>query len=160
MDLSMRSVLLVFWLAQPAPAGADERTAVNQVLDDWHQAAAAAKLERYFSYLTPDAVFLGTDATERWTRDEFYRFCKPHFDQGKAWSFKARRRAVLFAPGGKVAWFDEDLETANLGPCRGSGVLIKQPDAQWKIAHYNLSVTVPNAAFPAVKKLLEGKSSP
>jgi uncharacterized protein (TIGR02246 family) len=139
---------LVLLAAPPTEA------AVSSVLDGWHAAAAAADEERYFAAFTPDAVFLGTDATERWTRDEFRRYAHPYFAKGKAWSFKSVSRHVAFAPDGKLAWFDEDLATPNLGPCRGSGVLLLQ-NGQWKIAQYNLSVPIPNDLMDQVKALIE-----
>jgi len=127
--------------------------AVAAVLDGFHAAAAAADEEKYFSYLAPDAVFLGTDATERWDVAAFRAYAHPHFEKKKAWSFQSIRRAVTVAASGAVAWFDEDLQTEKLGPCRGSGVLILD-GRTWKIAQYNLSVAVPNEKFDAVKKAL------
>ena len=118
--------------------------AVNAVLDDWHKAAAQADEARYFGHFTPDAVFLGTDATERWTRDEFRKWAHPHFAKGKAWKFRAVSRWISFAPDRTVAWFDEALDTPNMGPCRGSGVLVRVGDT-WRIAQYNLSIPIPNA---------------
>jgi hypothetical protein len=47
---------------QPAPTPSD---AVAGVLDDWHDAAAKADEPRYFAHFSSDAVFMGTDATER-----------------------------------------------------------------------------------------------
>ena len=135
------------------PAGADREAQVKAVLDDWHQAAAKADEARYFSHFTADAVFLGTDATERWTRDEFRKWAKPYFEKGKAWSFRATRRHVSFSGDGSVAWFDEELDTPNLGPARGSGVLVRD-GTTWKIAQYNLSVPIPNAVFADVKKII------
>ncbi len=128
----------------PAPASAGPSDApVAKVLDDWHAAAAAADEDRYFSHFAPQGVFLGTDATERWTVEEFRRFAHPHFAKGRAWSFRARARHVAFSPEGTVAWFDEALDTPNLGPARGSGVLVRS-GADWKIAQYNLSIPIPN----------------
>src|SRR4051812_4065520 len=97
---------------------------ITKVLDDWHLAAAGANEDAYFAALDGHAVFLGTDATERWDKDQFRAFAHPYFAKGKAWNFKATRRAINFSSDGKVAWFDEDLDTPNLGPCRGSGVLL------------------------------------
>ncbi|RLB48895.1 MAG: hypothetical protein DRI90_25030, partial [Deltaproteobacteria bacterium] len=57
------------------------------------------------------------------------------------------------------AWFDEDLDTPNLGPARGSGVVIRREN-RWLIVHYNLAITVPNERFKAVKQLLEQPPSP
>jgi hypothetical protein len=54
---------------------------------------------------------------------------------------------------GDLAWFDEDLETQNLGPARGSGVLSLR-DGRWLIEQYVLSITVPNERFRAVRELL------
>ena len=81
---------------------------------------------RYFGHFAAGAVFLGTDATERWDAVAFRAYAHPHFARGKAWSFSAVRRAIILAPDGTVAWFDEDLATPNLGPARGSGVLVRE----------------------------------
>ena len=51
------------------------------------------------------------------------------------------------------AWFDELLDT-QMKLCRGSGVLQKI-DGKWKIAHYVLSIAVPNenvAELISIKK--------
>ena len=140
-----------------APGGnspTQAQTAITKVLDDWHDAASKADEERYFGHFAKEAVFLGTDATERWDVPAFRAYAHPFFSQGKAWSFRAVRRDITVGPS-SVAWFDEALETQNLGPARGSGVLLKDPDGPWKIAQYNLSITIPNSRFSEVKKLLE-----
>lgn len=124
---------------------------VAAVLDDWHRAAAAADEGRYFSHFAADGVFMGTDASERWTVGEFRVWAKPYFDRKKAWSFKPRDRHITFSPDGATAWFDEMLDTPNLGVCRGSGVLLRQ-DGEWKIAQYNLSMAIPNSIADAVVK--------
>ncbi len=149
------SLLLAFSMVAVADDNrAEARKQVSAVLDDWHKAAAEANEERYFSHFTADAVFLGTDATERWTRDQFRQWAKPYFSKGKAWTFKPVRQAMTFSKDGSVAWFDEDLETVNLGPCRGSGVLVRERE-RWKIAQYNLSTPIPNDVFKDVKKLID-----
>jgi SnoaL-like protein len=138
-------------------AGSDEAVAaIGKVVDGWHDAAARADEAAYFGAFAPNAVFLGTDATERWSLDAFRAYAHPHFAKGKAWSFKSVRREVTLGCDGRVAWFDEDLATPNLGPARGSGVLVVV-DGAWMIAQYNLAITVPNERFKEVKALLEGK---
>ncbi len=122
--------------------GTDFRDPAN-VLDDFHDAAARADFARYFSHWTPESVFLGTDATERWVGGEFEAFARPHFDAGKGWTYRARERRISTAPGGQTAYFDELLENAKLGTCRGSGVL-HLVDGEWKILQYNLSIPIPN----------------
>lgn len=154
-------ILLLARLALAQPAAVAVEAAVAAVLDDWHAAAAAADEARYFGHFTPDAVFLGTDATERWTVEEFRRYAHPYFAKGKAWSFKAVERHVSFSTDGSVAWFDERLDTPNLGPARGSGVLIRTA-GQWKIAHYDLSVPIPNPLMKEIKQRIEeqGRAKP
>jgi ketosteroid isomerase-like protein len=132
---------------------ASEKTAVARVLDDLNDAADKAEEARYFALYADDAVFLGTDGTERWTLAAFRAFAHPHFAKGKAWSFRSVRRAITISQGGDVAWFDEDLATPNLGPSRGSGVLVKQ-QGTWKIAQYNLAVVIPNEKMDAVKAIV------
>ena len=115
---------------------------VNATLDAWHKAAAEANYNNYFDLMTADAVFIGTDATENWNKIAFQAYAKPHFDKGKAWSFTSLERHIYFDETGKLAWFDELLNT-QMKICRGSGVLVKIGQ-EWKIKHYVLSMTIPN----------------
>ena len=131
--------------------------AIATVLDDWHLAAAQADEGRYFGHLAADAVFLGTDATERWTKGAFQVWAHPIFLRGKAWTFKATRRAITISQDGRSAWFDEDLATPNLGPCRSSGVLTRSQE-RWLIRQYNLSVPIPNELMDTVKAQIEAAS--
>ena len=101
--------------------------AVGLELDDLHEAAAKADESRYFGHFANDAVFLGTDGTERWDMPAFRAFAHPHFAAGKAWTFHASRRAITISDDGHFAYFDEDLVTEKLGPARGSGVLSLHP---------------------------------
>jgi ketosteroid isomerase-like protein len=141
-------------MAKAADSGADEKE-IARVLDDWHEAAARAEEARYFGHFAPGAVFLGTDASERWTLDAFRTWAHPKFASGKAWTMKSRRRSVMVARSGDFAWFDEDLASSSMGPLRGSGVLVHGgSDGHWRIVHYALSFTVPNERVKDVRKLL------
>lgn len=111
-------------------------------INDWHKAAAEAKIESYFGMMSEDAIYIGTDASERWTKKEFYDFCEPYFSKGKAWNFKPYNRQIYYSKDGKTIWFDELLETW-MGVCRGSGVISINNDT-FKITHYHLSVTINN----------------
>lgn len=151
----MRALGLIALLSfPPLAAQAPVPGAVSAVLDDWHQAAARADEVRYFGHMAEDAVFMGTDATERWVKKDFQIWSHPYFARGKAWSFKAVRRAVMVSPEGTTAWFDEDLDTPNMGPCRGTGVLSLQ-QGRWMIRHYNLTVPIPNDLMNEVKGRIE-----
>jgi hypothetical protein len=112
-------------------------------LDDFHAAAAAADGGRYFGHFATDGVFLGTDATERWTVEAFRAYAKPHFDAGKGWTYRATERHVDVDAGGAYAWFDEALDNAKLGACRGSGVL-RREGGKWMVVQYNLTIPIPN----------------
>jgi endonuclease/exonuclease/phosphatase family metal-dependent hydrolase/ketosteroid isomerase-like protein len=131
-------------LVTPASLRPDDRAAeIGKVLDAWHAAAARADEDAYFAHFTNDAIFMGTDATERWDVPAFRAFAHPYFSRGKAWDFHATERHVSLGADGATAWFDELLATKNLGQCRGSGVVLRVADT-WKIAQYNLSIPVPN----------------
>lgn len=147
-------LLLLSGAPEQAERHAGDEAPIAAVLDDWHAAAAAADEARYFGHFAPGGVFLGTDATERWTVDEFRRYAHPYFAKGKAWTFRAHDRHVMLSSDGSVAWFDEALDTPNLGPSRGSGVLVRS-GREWKIAHYDLSVPIPNDLMKEVKERIE-----
>lgn len=115
---------------------------LDGLIDKWHQDASDADFNSYFDLMTANFVFLGTAPEERWDKAQFATFCKPYFDQGKAWSFTAKNRNWVFSHDKKMAWFDEDLETWMEG-CRGSGIMIKERGT-WKLAYYNLTVLIEN----------------
>lgn len=121
---------------------------VNQLVDLWHKAASEANFKQYFDVMEDDAIFIGTDATEYWNKQEFENYAKPHFDKGKAWSFTTLERHIYFDSTGDTAWFDELLDT-QMKICRGSGVLVKT-GGRWKIKHYVLSMTIPNETSKSV----------
>ncbi len=135
----------------------NEKEAINKVLDAWHKSAAEANFETYFDAMTNEGVFIGTDASENWKYNEFKEFSKPYFDKGKAWNFNSIKRNIYISKDGKVAWFDELLDTW-MGICRGSGVLIKSEN-NWKIEHYVLSLTIPNDNIDEVIKINKEKDS-
>jgi len=146
-------LLLFLGLGGLLSAQTETKTAIGEMLDEWHMAAANADFENYFGLMTEDGVFLGTDATENWQNDEFKAFSKPYFERGKAWSFTAVERNIYLDANGETAWFDEVLDT-QMKLCRGSGVVKKIGD-KWKVAHYVLSIAVPNEnvkALVAIKK--------
>ncbi len=127
------------------------------VIDTWHQAAAKADFETYFGLMTTPGVFVGTDAGEHWPLDAFKKFSKPYFDKGKAWAFTSVERHIYLDDSGDTAYFDELLDT-HMGICRGSGVLLLK-NGKWKIAHYVLSIAVPNEDVSALLEIKKEKDS-
>lgn len=146
-----KSLLLLLFVATFAHAQNAEKENINNTLDHWHKAAAEVKFEAYFNAMADDAIYIGTDATENWTKPNFKAWAKPFFDKGTTWNFKALERHIFFDKTGKIAWFDELLST-QMKICRGSGVLVKV-GKEWKIQHYVLSMTVPNDEVDAVTKI-------
>ena len=107
--------------------------------------------------MAEDSVYLGTDASERWTLPAFRAFCEPYFARGVGWTYVPRERSVVVE--GEHAWFDERLWNEKYGECRGTGVL-RRRDGAWKIVHYSLTFTVPNEAAPQVVELIRGRAAP
>lgn len=140
--------LLLIAIITKAQNSDNQKTEINTLIDTWHNAAAQANFETYFSMMSDNSIFIGTDATENWSKKEFQAYAKPYFDKGKVWNFKAVQRNIFFSEDQKTAWFDELLDT-QMKICRGSGVLIKVNE-KWKIAHYVLSISIPNEISAAV----------
>jgi ketosteroid isomerase-like protein len=141
--LAAALVLLTLTPALPAQAPPAETAAVSAILDAFHAAAAKADEAAYFGLLAPNAVFIGTDATERWDKETFRGFVHPYFAKGQGWTYTPRDRHVDFSQDGRVAWFDELLDSAKYGECRGTGVLEKG-EGGWKITQYHLTIPMPN----------------
>ncbi len=128
-----------------------DKNRINAMLDSFNVAAAKADYTAYFNFYADDAIFTGTDATERWNKKEFMTWAKPYFDKGRTWNFTSLERHIYFDKTGNLAWFDELLNT-QMKLCRGSGVLVKEGNS-WKIQQYILSTTVPNELLNQVIKL-------
>lgn len=144
-------------VAASAPAVDSERggdkTEISAVLDDFHAAASHADFARYFGHFTDDAVFLGTDASERWTREEFENYAGRRFASGDGWTYHATSRHVTVGAGGTTAWFDELLHNDSYGQTRGTGVLVKQ-EGRWKVAQYHLTIPIPNELATEVVEMI------
>jgi hypothetical protein len=138
----MKKIFLFVFLLFTSTVSFSQESLIDSLLDNWHLAAAKSDFKKYFDFMNDDFVFLGTDPSERWTKDSFAIFCKPYFNQGKGWNFTKINRNITFSKNGKIAWFDETINTW-MNVCRGSGVLIKHKKT-WKISQYNLTVLIEN----------------
>jgi hypothetical protein len=127
------------------------RVQIGAMLDSFNVAATNAQFDRYFDFFAPDGVFMGTDATEYWTKPQFKEWARPHFDKKQTWNFVSIERHIYMDPAGEMAWFDELLNT-QMKICRGSGVVAKSGN-EWKIKQYVLSMTIPNNQINPIVKL-------
>ena len=127
--------------------------AVNHVLDGLHDAASQADLDKYLGSFTDTGVFMGTDDWERWSRPETLdKYVAERFAGGTGWTYKSVERNINFSAERNIAWFDEITVSKKWGRFRGTGVLIND-NGQWKIAHYAMSVLVPNEAWEKVAEI-------
>jgi hypothetical protein len=114
---------------------------INALLDGLHQDAHEGNFKSYFDRYTSDAIFLGTDKTERWSVEEFKAYAEPAFADGNGWTYSVVERN--WEGVGDTRWFDEILFNEKLGHCRGTGV-VQLIEGEWKILHYALTMLVPN----------------
>ena len=129
---------------------------ISLLLDSWHSAAANNDQEGYFNMIDDAGIYIGTDSTEIWTREQFYEWSAPFFAQEKGWAFQKQSRNIYLSEDASMAWFDE-LLIYGKGTLRGSGVLVKR-GKNWRIIHYVLSVPVPNDKYKEVMSLIGTKT--
>jgi len=151
----------VVFLCSFSVAAGDEmgaEKAIGQVLNTLHRAASDGDGDVYFSLFAEDAIFMGTDAAERWSVDEFKAFAEPFFSEGRGWTYSMTERHIYLAADSKTAWFDEMLWNDTYGSCRGTGVLVLV-EKEWRFIQYNLSIPMPNdltSEFTAKIKEFDG----
>ena len=144
----MKNIIPIIILLLPQTNWAQED--LDALLNGLYLDAHKGNFESYFDRYSTDAVFLGTDKTERWTIEEFKAYAKPAFSDGHGWTYAVIERN--WEGDGNTRWFDEILLNEKLGHCRGTGVveLIK---GEWKISHYALTMLVPNSIAAEVGSL-------
>ncbi|MEL4402603.1 nuclear transport factor 2 family protein [Shewanella algae] len=121
----------------------DSQAHAASVLDKLHQSAANADWDSYFSLFSPDAGFIGTDASEYWNMVEFEQYARAT----KGWTYQSSSRRLV--QHGDVIVFDELLDSQSYGLGRGTGTLVKTEQG-WQILQYSLSFPIPNALAPRI----------
>lgn len=120
---------------------------VNSLLNQLHETAMSADWDTYFSLYHPDAIFIGTDASERWNMVQFKQYATPT----KGWRYDLQARHLVQI--GDVIVFDEQLFSPAYGISRGTGALVSTEDG-WKIAQYHLSFPIPNAKAKRITSII------
>ena len=119
------------------------KKAIDLVLDNLHLYASQASGKKYIDLFSEDAVFFGTDISERWPKNDFQAYAMSRFKTGTGWTYYMKERNIYFSDDGRTAWFDEILINKNYGDFRGTGAL-KIVNNKWKITQYNLLLPIPN----------------
>ena len=129
------------------------KTAIGATIDNMHLAASKGDKAAYLGAFTENAVFMGTDDWERWSRPEqFDQYVSEHFKDGQGWSYRSLERHINLAADGNTAWFDEIIFSDKWGKFRGTGVLL-MVDGKWRIAHYSMAFLVPNEVWEQVSEI-------
>jgi hypothetical protein len=132
---------------QPSVSGDKFRARVNAFVDEWHQDAAQAR-PAFFDKIAADGIYIGSDKTERWTKEAFREWARPAFARPTAWALTPLHRNISFTPDRQIVWFDEQVRSS-MGILQASGVV--RPIAKgFEIVHYQLSIAVPNDVVPQV----------
>ena len=132
---------------QPAVPDDAFRALLNAFVDEWHQDAAQAR-PAFFDKIAADGIYIGTDKTERWTKEVFREWAKPAFARPTAWAFTPLHRNISSTPDRQIVWFDEQVRSS-MGILQATGVV--RPTAKgFEIVHYQLSIAVPNDVIPQV----------
>jgi hypothetical protein len=155
----VKSLILAFCLFMSgaaahaqAPIDAGLKRQVDGFLNEWHDDAAHAR-PAFFDKIARDGVYIGTDKTELWHRDEFKAWARRFFERKSAWAFTPKKRNVYASGDKSMIWFDEQLDT-QMGIRQASGV-IRKTAAGFAIVHYQLSMAVPNEVGGQVTKLIK-----
>ena len=72
----------------------NDKTQINKVLDNLHIYASKADGTNYFKLFDSEAVFFGTDATERWHINEFKDYSLKRFETGTGWTYEPISRNI------------------------------------------------------------------
>ena len=139
----MRLIIFIILISFAGCNKPNPQEEVNSVLDSLHHLASVADQKKYIDLFSKNAVFFGTDISERWPIDEFDSYVKSRFDTGTGWTYKTNSRNIFVAKDKRTAWFDEIVENKSYGEFRGTGVLVLENN-EWKISQYNLLLPIPN----------------
>jgi hypothetical protein len=165
MRYPLRLVLLAFvvlpagcakTMADPPVSDAMFTARVNAFVDAWHDDAAHAR-PAFFDKIASDGVYIGTDKSERWTREAFREWARPAFARPVAWAFTRLHRNVQFSPDRRFIWFDEQVRSS-MGILQASGV-IRPAAGSFEMVHYQLSIAVPNDVMPQVTTTIKAFES-
>lgn len=119
-----------------------ELQSIQRVLTAHLEAVATKNVDLLRNSFTPYALFVGTDDSERWSLDHLANILA---GTKNGWDMTAcTSRTIQPTPLAGMVTFFETIVHEKYGPLRGSGLLVRGTDWEWRIAQYVLSFSVPN----------------
>lgn len=120
----------------------EDEDAILALLNRHHEAAAVKNIEALQDVFSEGALFVGTDDTEKWTRNQLLDALEK---TESGWDMTdCHHRHVYAVPEMLgVATFFETMRHTKYGLLRGSGMVFKELGT-WRISLYVLSFSVPN----------------
>lgn len=146
--MAMLGEVIIGTMALALHSGAQEPggQVVGVALDALHSSASAADGAAFFERLDPDVVWIGSAASDRWTRTGLQALATPLFEAGEGWTVTARARQVWLAPDpcDCLAWADEELESDVFSTAVGNALMRRGEDGEWRVWRYALTYPIPN----------------
>ena len=68
---------------------------VESVLNDLHKYASEANSKKYIDLFASNAVFFGTDISERWHINEFNDYATKRMATGTGWTYTMKERNII-----------------------------------------------------------------
>lgn len=115
---------------------------IYRVLSDHLEAVATKNVPLLRSVFHQEAVFIGSDDTELWTKDTLIEKLQ---DSANGWDMRKCHSRDVNLIDADTATFFEVIEHVRYGIFRGSGLITKGGTRSWCIRHYTLSFSVPNS---------------
>jgi len=136
--LSTSFVLLVA-IGSSSYVAATDGEEIERTYYEWVQATNEKDLDKWSTFLAPDAYFSPPDSTPLTTEDAILNYYRDSFDD-PAFSLDCQQLEVHVADSGEMAWargickatFTNPEGNKANGVSRWFKVWLKQPDGSWK----------------------------
>ena len=88
----MKNILIIILVSVGIGQNIGATDAVENVLDNLHLYASEANGKKYFDLFAKNAVFFGTDISERWDKKAFQKYGMARFASGTGWTYFMKDR--------------------------------------------------------------------
>lgn len=129
-----------------------EKVAVNELFDNFNAAYLAGDAATLTSFLTEDALFLGTDPGEFWDKNYFRDVWTETFTSGVPELHEISGRTIKLAPDGQSCIMIQQYIMPEFLP----GIIMRnaysltKTDGDWKIFVINVSIIPKNEDIPKI----------